>query len=118
MFISGSVSVTHMVALPAQDAPSVQRRWQLQFPEVQENVPVKSRRPKPQIPDQGKNAVRKAALSSSLDLELEATERFLARSSLTVHLHNSDRGRNIYKNIPEVDVLWKEERKNVFTSLD
>lgn len=103
---------------PPEHAPSVQGRRLFQFPEAQENVPVKSRRPKPQIPGQGKNAVRKAALSSSLDLELEGTERFLARSSLTLHLHNSDRGRNIYKNIPEVDILGKELRKNALTSLD
>ena len=88
------------------------------IPRSAENVPVKRRRPKPQIPDQGKNAVRKAARSSSLDLELEATEGFLARSSLTVRLHNFDRGRIIYKNIPEVDILGTEQRKNVFPSLD
>lgn len=59
-------------------------RRQFRFPEAQENRPVKSRRPKLQTPDQGKNAARKAARSSSLDLELEATEGFLARTSLAV----------------------------------
>lgn len=86
---------------PAEHAAGTQGWQQFHFPEVQEKLPVKSRRPKPQqIPDQGKISARKASLSSSLDLEFETTECFqcsvLARASpLTVPLHDSGRGKNI-----------------------
>lgn len=56
VFISGLCFCDTYGPPPAEHAPSVQGWWQFQFPEAQENVPVKSRRPKPQIPDQGKNA--------------------------------------------------------------